>query len=89
MMLNLSAGSYQVRKNGIEFQTGKPISEWTEMTLEMEQAGSPRKVIFSCVVVSCVGSPREGYTITMIFTGVTPQAQTQIDTYFFRRATAA
>ena len=34
--LALAANAVRIRKNGIEFPTGTPISHWTEMTVEIE-----------------------------------------------------
>jgi hypothetical protein len=77
--LELSADKVSVHKNGIEFRSPTPFQEWSEMTVSLQspQGGSP----LSCngVVVACAGSKHSGYHVSMLFTGITPQAEKQLN----------
>ena len=78
-VLPLSAGFFQIRRNGIEFQSSTPIPEWTEMTVELETSASGRKVHCSGVVVVCSGNRHTGYQVAMIFTGLSRHSRAQLD----------
>ena len=78
-LLQLSAGSFRIRKNGIEFKTTSAIPAWTEMTVELQAATSVKKLNCTGVVVACSGNRHSGYTVSMLFTGLTRQAQTRLD----------
>jgi hypothetical protein len=81
LRLDLSFGEVQIRKNGIEFRTGKPIPSWTEMTVTLETPGDGRQANFTGVVVACNGNRHQGYMVAMVFTGLTRQAQAQLDSF--------
>lgn len=78
--LNLSAEQVTVHRNGIEFHSSAPFKEWSEMTVTL------RSVLkgggFSChgIVVGCVGNKHSGFTVSMLFTSLTPQAQKELGT---------
>ena len=78
-LLQLSAGSFRIRKNGIEFKTASAIPAWTEMTVELQAATSAKKLNCTGVIVACSGNRHSGYTVSMLFTGLTRQAQTRLD----------
>jgi hypothetical protein len=77
-VLPLPAGFFQIRRNGIEFQSSSPISEWTEMTVELETSPSGQKMRGTGVVVSCHGNRHSGYQVAMLFTGLTRQSQARL-----------
>ncbi len=78
-VLPLSAGFFQIRKNGIECQSSVPIPEWTEMTVEVETSVSGRNMSCTGVVVACNGSRQRGYQVAMLFTGLTRQSRARLD----------
>ncbi len=78
-VLPLSAGFFQIRKNGIEFQSSIPIPEWTEMTVEVETSVSGRNMRCTGVVVACSGNRQRGYQVAMLFTGLTRQSRARLD----------
>lgn len=78
LRLDLSVGEVQIRKNGIEFRTGKPMATWTEMTVTLETPGDGRQANFTGVVVACNGNRHQGYMVAMVFTEMTRQAQAQL-----------
>jgi hypothetical protein len=76
--LDLPAGAVRVRKNGIEFRSDNVIPVWTEMTVAMQTPASSRKVNFAGVVVACNGNRHAGYTVSLLFTSVSKQAQARL-----------
>lgn len=68
-----------VRKNGIEFLSPSPLAPWTEMTVDLQSAQAQRKVHCTAVVVSCGGNRHTGYHISVLFTGLSPDTQAQLD----------
>jgi hypothetical protein len=75
--LELSADAVTLRKSGIEFRSPTPINPWTEMTVALQ---SPRGSLLRChgVVVACLGNKHTGYHVSMVFTGLTKQAQVRL-----------
>jgi hypothetical protein len=79
-LLNLSPTNFRIRKNGIEFTAEKEIPVWTEMTVELELPGTNS---FTCsgVVVACSGSRHAGYSVSLLFTGVSDSAQQRLNDF--------
>ena len=78
--LSLSPGSVIIHKNGIEFRSPTPFSPWTEMTLTLQSPRDNGKVHCSGVVISCTGNKHSGYHVSMVFTGLSKQAQARLTT---------
>ncbi len=78
-VLPLPAGFFQIRKNGIEFQSSTPIPEWTEMTVDLETSATGRKVRCTGVVVACSGNRHSGYQVAMVFTDLSRQGQARLN----------
>jgi hypothetical protein len=77
--LSLSPDSVIIHKNGIEFRSATPFSEWTEMTLTLQSPGDSGRVHCTGVVIACTGNRHSGYHVSMVFTGVSKQAQARLD----------
>ncbi len=77
--LSLPPGSVTIRKNGIEFVSAKPLAPWTEVTLAIESSIEKRKVTCRGVVVACEGNRHAGYQVSLLFLGLTPQAQRRLE----------
>lgn len=77
--LELSADTVVIHKNGIEFRSPTPFKEWAEMTVSLQ---SPRGGKLQCagVIVACSGNKHTGYNVSMMFTSLTKQAQTRLNT---------
>ena len=75
--LTLSPESIVIHRGGIEFRSPTPFSSWTEMTLTL-QAPDNERIRCSGVVVSCTGNKHVGYHVSMVFTGLSEQAQEQL-----------
>jgi hypothetical protein len=76
--LDLAAEKVSIQKNGIEFRSPTPFTEWSEMTvsLQLPQDGST----LSChgIIVACVGSKHAGYHVSVLFTRMTTEAEKQL-----------
>ena len=79
-LLNLSPTSFRIRKNGIEFTSETEIAPWTEMTVDLQLPGTKS---FSCtgVVVACGGNRHAGYSISLLFTGLSESAQQRLNDF--------
>ena len=75
--LALSEDSVVIHRNGIEFRSPSPFSPWTEMTLAL-RARDNGVVNCSGVVISCSGSKHTGYHVSLVFTGMSKQAQARL-----------
>ena len=78
--LSLSPDSVVIHKNGIEFRSSTPFSEWTEMTMTLRSPGDGGKVHCTGVVISCTGNKHTGYHVAMVLTGLSRQAQERLST---------
>jgi hypothetical protein len=78
--LSLSPHSVIVHKNGLEFRSATPFSEWTEMTMTLQSPGDGGRVHCSGVVISCTGNKHAGYHVSMVLTGLSKQAQARLST---------
>jgi len=76
--LSLSPGSVILHRNGIEFRSATQFAPWTEMTLTLHSGQENRKVHCNGVVISCTGSKHTGYHVSMVFTGLSKQAQARL-----------
>src|ERR1017187_7008916 len=77
--LSLSPDSVIIHKNGIEFRSPAPFSEWAEMTLTLQSPGGGGRVNCTGVVIACTGNRHTGYHVSMVFTGLSKQAQARLD----------
>ena len=77
-VLPLPAGFFLIRKNGIEFQSSTPITEWTEMTVDLETSARGPKLRCAGVIVSCHGNRHSGYQVAMVFTNLSKQSQARL-----------
>jgi hypothetical protein len=55
-----------------------PFSTWTEMTLTLQSPRDGAKVHCSGVVISCTGNKHASYHISMVFTGMSKQAEARL-----------
>ena len=78
--LSLSPDSVIIHKNGIEFRSVNPFSTWTEMTLTLQSPRDDGKVHCNGVVIACTGNKHTGYHVSMVFTGLSKQAQARLST---------
>ena len=76
--LELSADKVSVHKNGIEFRSPKPFTEWSEMTVSLQSPLDGSQLSCHGVVVACAGSKHSGFHVSMLFTSMNPQAEKQL-----------
>jgi hypothetical protein len=81
--LSLSPDSVIFHKNGIEFRSAKPFSAWAEMTLTLQSPLDGGKVHCTGVVIACTGNKHTGYHISMVFTGLSKQAEARLSALAF------
>ncbi len=67
-----------LHKNGIEFRSATPFAPWTEMTMSLQSARDDGRVNCTGVVICCSGSKHTGYHVSMVFTGLSKQAQARL-----------
>lgn len=77
--LSLPRESVFIHKNGIEFHSPTPFAVWREMTVALQTPGNG-EVQCTGVVVQCAGNKHAGYHVSMVFTGLSPQAQARLAT---------
>ena len=78
--LSLSPNSVIIHKNGIEFRSGTPFAEWTEMTMTLRSPGDGGRVHCTGVVIACTGNKHVGYHVSMVFTTLSKQARARLST---------
>src|SRR6516162_1457356 len=76
--LELSADTVTICKNGIEFRSPTPLKEWSEMTVSLQSPRDGGTLHCHGVVIACAGSKHTGYLVSMVFTGLSKQAQTRL-----------
>jgi hypothetical protein len=81
--LSLPANAVRVRRNGIEFHAARAIPLWTEMSVELVAAGERRKFRARGIVVACSGNRHSGHLVTMLFMGLTPRSEQQLNALAF------
>jgi hypothetical protein len=77
--LELSADTVSIHKSGIEFRSPTPFHEWAEMTVSLQSPHDGTKIHCAGVVIACSGNKHTGYNVSMVFTGVTRQAQERLN----------
>jgi hypothetical protein len=77
--LSLAPDQVRIRKNGVEFRSASPIAAWTEMTVTLQSTRDTGRVHCNGVVVACIGSRHDGYTVSMVFTNLSRQSQARLN----------
>jgi hypothetical protein len=76
--LELSTEAVSVHRNGIEFRSPTAFNEWSEMTVALVSPRDGSRISCHGVIVGCAGNKHTGYHISLLFTGLTNQAEKQI-----------
>ena len=77
--LELSTDSVVIHKSGIEFHSPAPFNLWTEMTVGLQSPRDENRVQCNGVVIACSGNKHVGYRVSLLFTGMSKQAQTRLN----------
>jgi PilZ domain len=76
--MTLSPEAVSIHRGGIEFRSEKPFPRWVEMTVTIQSPQDGATVNCTGVVVDCSGNKHAGYHISMVFTSMSKQAETQL-----------
>jgi hypothetical protein len=76
--LALSATTVTIHKNGIEFRSPNPFNEWSEMTVALQSPRDGSRISCHGVIVGCAGNKHTGYHVSLVFTGLNPEAEKQL-----------
>src|SRR5512142_1586259 len=77
-LLSLSPDAVVFHKGGIEFRSLTAFSPWAEMTLTLQSPRDGGKLHCNGVVIACTGNKHTGYHISLVFTGMSKQAQARL-----------
>src|SRR5690349_15312979 len=77
--LELSSEAVVIRRNGIEFRSPTPFNPWTEMTVALQSPRDDGRIQCSGVVIACSGNKHAGYQVSLVFTGMSRQAQSRLN----------
>lgn len=78
-VLELSTDAVSVHKNGMEFRSPTPFTEWAEMTISLQSPLDGSKLQCNGVIVGCAGNKHTGYHVSMIFTSLSRQSQERLN----------
>jgi hypothetical protein len=84
--LTLSPDAVSIHKGGIEFRSEASFPIWVEMTVTLQSPHDSTTVHCTGVVVGCSGSKHAGYQVSMVFTGMSKQAEARLNTIVYSRA---
>ena len=77
--LELSADTVVIHKSGIEFRSPTPFNPWVEMTVALQPPGGGGRLHCHGVVIACSGNKHAGYHVSMVFTSLSKQVQTRLN----------
>ena len=77
--LELSTDAVVIHKSGVEFSSPAPLNLWTEMTVALQSPQDENPIQCSGVVIACSGSKHTGYHVSLLFTGMSKQAQARLN----------
>jgi len=83
--LILSPDAVVIHKGGIEFRSETAFGRWVEMTVTLQSSHDGAKVHCTGVVVDCTGSKHTGYHVSMVFTGLSKQAEARLSLMVYSR----
>ncbi len=82
--LTLSPDAVIISRGGIEFRSATQFSPWADMTVTLQSPSDGATVRCSGVVIACTGSRHTGYHVSMVFTGLSKQAEARLNTMALR-----
>lgn len=78
--LTLASDAVLISKNGVEFRSPNPFPLWTEMTASIQAPSGGGEAVCTGIVVACTGNRHTGYCVSLLFSGLTPQTEEQLNT---------
>jgi PilZ domain len=76
--LELSTDSVVIHRSGVEFRSPVPFNLWAEMTIALQSPRDESPIQCSGVVIACSGNKHLGYHVSLLFTGMSKQAQSRL-----------
>ena len=77
--LTLTPETVSLHKGGIAFRSKVPFATWVEMTIALQSPNDGARVNCTGVVVDCQGNKHVGYHVSMVFTGMSKQAEARLN----------
>ena len=77
--LELSSDAVVIHKSGVEFRSPVPFNLWAEMTIGLQSSRDESPIQCSGVVIACSGNKHAGYHVSLLFTGLSKQAQSRLN----------
>lgn len=77
--LELSPDSVVIHRSGVEFRSPMPFNLWAEMTIALQSPREQSPIQCSGVVIACTGNKHVGYHVSLLFTGLSKQAQSRLN----------
>jgi hypothetical protein len=77
--LELSTDAVVIHKSGVEFRSPVPFNLWTEMTVALQSPREESPIQCSGVVIACSGNKHVGYHVSLLFTGLSKNAQSRLN----------
>lgn len=84
--LTLLPEAVSIHKGGIEFRSETAFASWVEMTVTLKSPHDGATVNCTGVVVGCSGNKHAGYHVSMVFTGMSKQAEVQLNNIVYSQA---
>ena len=68
-----------VRSNDVEFLANQELPVWSELTIDLKSPSSNEPIHCNGIVVGSSGSRHSGFVISILFVGLDPEAQSQVE----------
>jgi hypothetical protein len=68
-----------VRSNGVEFLANQELPVWSELTIDLKSPRNNETIHCNGIVVGSSGSRHSGFVISILFVGLDPEAQSQLE----------
>lgn len=68
-----------VRSNGVEFLSDQELPVWSELTIDLKSPNTHETIHCNGIVVGASGSRHSGFVISILFVGLDPEAQSQVE----------
>lgn len=81
--LELSVDEVVIHKSGVEFSSPVPFNLWAEMTVGLQSPRDESPIQCSGVVISCSGNRHAGYHVSLLFTGMSKNAQSRLNSMVY------
>lgn len=77
--LELSPDAVVIHKSGVEFRSPVPFNLWAEMTVALQSPRDETPIQCNGVVIACSGNKHTGYHVSLLFTGMSEDAQSRLN----------